>query len=154
MPIEANILERYFDQKAASYDAIYSGETSTLANLKNRIFHRDVYRRFTFAINQADKLKSKRILDVGCGSGRYAVEAARKGAQHVFGIDLSAEMLKIAASHAKEQNVSERCKFVQGDFLQHSFQGDYDITFALGVFALLNNARYTSKVCRAVLSQE
>ena len=38
-------------------------------------------------------LSGARVLDAGCGSGRYLVQARRRGAQQLLGVDLSAEML-------------------------------------------------------------
>src|SRR5207247_1857629 len=46
-----------------------------------------------------------RLLDLGCGTGRLLIHAARKGYAPV-GIDLSAEMLSVAAAKAREASVS------------------------------------------------
>ena len=43
-----------------------------------------------------DSLHGRRVLDVGCGSGRYLLHARRRGATLV-GVDLSAAMLRIAS---------------------------------------------------------
>ncbi|WP_045738550.1 class I SAM-dependent methyltransferase [Xanthomonas sp. MUS 060] len=42
-------------------------------------------------------LQGQRVLDAGCGSGRYLLHALRRGAMHVTGVDLSAHMLARAA---------------------------------------------------------
>jgi malonyl-CoA O-methyltransferase len=44
------------------------------------------------------RLRGKRVLDAGCGSGRYLIHARRRGASHIIGADLSPEMLS-RASH-------------------------------------------------------
>jgi ubiquinone/menaquinone biosynthesis C-methylase UbiE len=41
-----------------------------------------------------DSWEGKRVLDLGCGTGRFSLEAANKGST-VVGIDFSSEMLKI-----------------------------------------------------------
>src|SRR5262249_52263493 len=46
-----------------------------------------------------------RLLDLGCGTGRLLVHAARKGYSAV-GVDLSAEMLGVASVKAREAGVS------------------------------------------------
>jgi malonyl-CoA O-methyltransferase len=38
------------------------------------------------------------VLDAGCGTGRYTLEALRRGAAHVIGVDFSAQMLARAGT--------------------------------------------------------
>jgi malonyl-CoA O-methyltransferase len=45
-------------------------------------------------------LRGKRVLDAGCGSGRYILHARERGAAAVFGIDLTYEMLQRARAEA------------------------------------------------------
>ncbi len=139
MPVETQTLAQYFDRIATHYDAIYSGETGFWSSLLNRFVYKDVYRRFTFTFNNIDGLKGKKILDVGCGSGRYMLEAGRRGAQHVYGVDLSGNMLELAKKMTDENGVKNRCKFVQGDFLQQDLNTKFDITFAMGLFDYTEN---------------
>src|SRR5262245_43981337 len=47
-------------------------------------------------------LSGLRILDAGCGSGRYLIYAGRHGAHQVVGVDLSAEMLARARNYELE----------------------------------------------------
>lgn len=51
--------------------------------------------------------EGQRVLDVGCGTGALALRMARRGA-HVKGIDVSAEMLELAAQHARDAGLAER----------------------------------------------
>jgi SAM-dependent methyltransferase len=46
-----------------------------------------------------------RLLDLGCGTGRLLISFARKG-HWVLGVDLSAEMLAVAAEKARQDGVS------------------------------------------------
>ena len=52
-------------------------------------------------INGLVPLKSKRVLDVGCGGGILADSMARQGAE-VLGIDLATKALRVAQLHALE----------------------------------------------------
>jgi malonyl-CoA O-methyltransferase len=49
-------------------------------------------------------LRGRRVLDAGCGSGRYLLHALRRGARRVLGVDLSAEMLARARAELKIEN--------------------------------------------------
>jgi 2-polyprenyl-3-methyl-5-hydroxy-6-metoxy-1,4-benzoquinol methylase len=55
-----------------------------------------------------------RVLDVGCGVGRWSRLLARRGA-HVTGVDLSPTMVDEARRRAREDGVAERCRFQVAD---------------------------------------
>ena len=50
------------------------------------------------------ELRSKKILDIGCGGGIFSEELSRYGAK-VTGIDSSKKSVNIAKQHAKENNL-------------------------------------------------
>lgn len=49
--------------------------------------------------------RSKKILDIGCGTGRHAIELTKRGYQ-VTGIDLSEGQLKRAREKAEKEGLS------------------------------------------------
>ena len=53
-----------------------------------------------------------RVLDIGCGPGTLALEAARLGAAQVTGVDFSAEMVALAQREGAGQGLVE---FIEGD---------------------------------------
>jgi SAM-dependent methyltransferase len=71
------------------------------------------------------------ILDAGCGTGRYAIELARRG-YVVHGIDRSPELIDVAT-----QSIGGR-------------QGS--LSFAVGDIAALDGRRYDAILCRGVLN--
>jgi SAM-dependent methyltransferase len=80
--------------------------------------------------------KSIKILDIGCGTGRHAIELAKRGYQ-VTGIDLSESQLKRAKEKAKEQGV--KIDFQKHDARNLPFKGDFDLAIMLceGGFSLM-----------------
>jgi 2-polyprenyl-3-methyl-5-hydroxy-6-metoxy-1,4-benzoquinol methylase len=72
--------------------------------------------------------KKKRILDVGCGTGRHAVELAKRG-YTVTGVDLSESQLKRAREKAAEAGVSIR--FEQGDARRLDWTNEFDVVLIL-----------------------
>lgn len=100
----------------------------------NRILRRAVYQRFALTLEHAGDLTGKRVLDIGCGSGRYAVELARRGAAEVVGIDFSADMLKLADELAASEGMSDRIRFVRTDFDQFEDARGFDVVIAIGFF--------------------
>lgn len=55
------------------------------------------------------------VVEMGVGSGRIAVEAARRG-QTVIGIDNSPRMLATCRKRAQEAGVADRVRLIQADF--------------------------------------
>jgi SAM-dependent methyltransferase/uncharacterized protein YbaR (Trm112 family) len=74
-------------------------------------------------------MRGKRVLDAGCGPGRFTPIAARD-AQHVVGLDLGAHVDRAARRCADLPNVD----FVQGSVLAPPLQrGTFDFVFSIGV---------------------
>src|SRR5258708_2652286 len=69
---------------------------------------------------QADPTRFQRILDVGCGTGDWLIEAAKTYPEiaQLIGVDVSAKMLQYARVQAEEQQVSNRVEFVAMDALR------------------------------------
>jgi SAM-dependent methyltransferase len=63
------------------------------------------------------------VLDLGCGTGRHAVDLARRGYQ-VVGFDLSLAMLARASDEAQER--ATKLNFVQGDMREMTFSEQFD----------------------------
>ena len=63
------------------------------------------------------------VLDLACGTGRHAVELARRGYQ-VVGFDLSLAMLARASDEAQER--AAKLNFVQGDMREMTFAEQFD----------------------------
>jgi len=79
---------------------------------------------------------SKRILDVGCGSGRHTLELARRG-YAVVGVDLSESMLAQGRQIAKAENLS--ANLIQRDARELNYQEEFDSVIMLceGAFSLM-----------------
>jgi len=55
------------------------------------------------------------VADLGCGTGRYALQLARMGAERVFGVDLVPEMLEVARRKARRAELSDLVEWHEGD---------------------------------------
>jgi SAM-dependent methyltransferase/uncharacterized protein YbaR (Trm112 family) len=83
------------------------------------------------------ELKGKRVLDAGCGNGRYLHQALECGAE-VVGVDLSDAVE--AASRNTRRN--PRAHVIQGDLLRLPFKpGIFDYQFSIGVLMHTGDAR-------------
>lgn len=79
-------------------------------------------------------LAGKTVLDVGCASGRFAFQMIQAGAAKIYGTDISAEALKIAATRGAELGLRDKLEFFPSDVVQPgAMLPQADIVTALGV---------------------
>jgi SAM-dependent methyltransferase len=92
-----------------------------------------------FLIEELGLAPGATILDIGCGTGRHAVELARRG-YRVTGVDLSAGMLAEAQKAANAAGVM--VEWVQSDAARFTPTQSYDAAICLceGAFGLLGSA--------------
>ena len=102
-----SVVEReaeFFDSKSARY-----------AQLRRWIS------RAIGAFNRSDEVHGlydpagKRILDYGCGEGRFAFHLLSQGATHVTGIDISEARIEAAKAKAEELGLSSQVHFTTAD---------------------------------------
>jgi 2-polyprenyl-3-methyl-5-hydroxy-6-metoxy-1,4-benzoquinol methylase len=80
--------------------------------------------------------KSLKIIDIGCGTGRHAIELTKRG-YNVTGVDLSENQIKRAREKAQEAGVT--IDFQIQDARNLSFDGEFDLAIMLceGGFSLM-----------------
>ncbi len=140
-------VRHYFDENAARFDAIYGQNKSVISKFLNKVFRQVMIDRFQLVFRRCGDVKNKSILDVGCGSGRYSVDFAQRGAKEVIGIDFSSEMIHLAVHRAIQKNVSTRCTFIQGNFLQQKFMRTFDVVTAIGLFDYVHDPEVFLSQC-------
>jgi len=89
--------------------------------------------------------KSKKILDIGCGTGRHSIELAKRG-YTVTGIDLSECMLERAIEKARESNV--KVDFINADARDLKFEKEFDLALIIceGGFPLMETDEMNFKI--------
>ncbi len=114
--------ERFFDAHAPIYD--------------ENVFTKNTLCEVDFLIEELALPANGAILDVGCGTGRHAVEFARRG-YAVTGLDLSTGMLARAADAARTAKVE--VEWVRANATQFAFPPRFDGAVCLceGSFGLL-----------------
>ena len=71
--------------------------------------------RVSAVLEALSPLRGRRVLDLGCGKGRFAAHLTRAGAE-VIGIDLSASMLAEAVGLDRVRASARRLPFASGTF--------------------------------------
>ena len=117
-------IARYFDKTAVSaWAKLTSDEPVSRVRQTVRIGRENIRKSILSWL--PDDLHGSRILDAGCGTGAFAIEAAMKGA-NVTAVDISPSLIKIARSRTPDLLDNEgTVDFFWGDMLDPAF-GDFD----------------------------
>lgn len=92
-------------------------------------------------------IEGDRILEVACGTGRFAVELSESGAE-VTGVDISKPMLMKGVGKARERGLG--VEFMRGDAKQLPFPDDtFDLVLGMRFFHLIDEpAAYLREMAR------
>jgi 2-polyprenyl-3-methyl-5-hydroxy-6-metoxy-1,4-benzoquinol methylase len=124
----------HFHADARRFDAIYEDEKSRFTRWVDDVWRGVVRRRFDLTLDLLQPLAGKSVLDVGCGSGRYCVAYAQRGAARVVGVDFAAAMIELANEHSRRYGVADRCEFRASLFPDAVPDGSFDASSAMGFF--------------------
>jgi 2-polyprenyl-3-methyl-5-hydroxy-6-metoxy-1,4-benzoquinol methylase len=102
----------------------------------NEVFTQGTLGECDFIEKEAGFNKKIKILDIGCGTGRHAIELTRRG-YNVTGVDLSESQLSRARQKAREQKLE--IKFLLHDARLLPFNKEFDLAIMLceGGFPLM-----------------
>jgi SAM-dependent methyltransferase len=116
-----------------------------------KITDAQIYAECDFIEDSLGVAKGAMVLDLGCGTGRHAIELTRRGYQ-VVGYDLSLPMLARAADEAQERD--QKLNFLQGDMrdmtFEDTFDGIYSWNTSFGFFEEEKNAQVITRVHKAL----
>ena len=131
-----------------------------LKKIYNRIFKKGETKHFTKNLEQKKGLpsderealaalnwKGKRVLDVGCGTGLFAYEAAKRGAI-VVGVDYSEAGIREAKRLHKHPNLEFRCEDI---FKSNVIKDTYDVVVSLGTLEHMDNPDRALRVFKKLL---
>ncbi len=132
-PATAEAVGRHFDGEAARFDAIYGTDKGILQRCVDGLFRGVIHKRFELTLDWCAEVTGQKILDAGCGSGRYCVELARRGAD-VTGIDLAGSMVDMSRQAARDAGVEDRCYFEVADVFGWCAPHHFEVSLGIGFF--------------------
>src|SRR5579863_1058338 len=142
---------RFWNDIAVEFDSIYTGKKSPVARALDKYLRRDMYQRFDWVMETCGDVHGQHICDVGCGSGRFSTELARRGAT-VAGVDVAPEMLKLARALAAETGTADRCEFIHADIIDWRAPRSYDTSIAIGFWDYIMDPRERLRRIRSFTS--
>lgn len=136
-----NETRKFFNSYASDFDGIYGVKKSLLNYFINQLFRKSMKLRFEKAINYANPIQNKTVLDIGCGPGHYSIALAKMGAEEVLGLDFSDEMISLATKKAESQNLSHICKFMVKDIYDYYPTKKYNYSIMMGFMDYISEPR-------------
>jgi len=105
-------------------------------------------------LDALDPIGEKRVLEVACGTGRFTVMCAERGAD-ITGMDISAAMLREGRAKARSRGVDDHLEFMRGDAARLPFPDDhFDAVFAMRFFHLADTpAKFLGEMARVTGGQ-
>lgn len=125
---------RFFDRFADDFDRLYDGRRGPLMRAFDRRFRSDMFIRYRWAFEWLGDIEGRTILDVGCGSGPYVLEALRRGAARVTALDPAQRMLELTRQKVRSAGWEQRLSVLQGLFPQVRPPEPHDVALVMGVF--------------------
>jgi len=106
----------FFDAFAEHFDTFYDAKRNPIMRRIDQAFRADIFIRFERTFEAFGDLAGQRVLDLGCGSGPYVVEAFRRGAHTVTAFDPAPAMLDLVRQRLAVTPYAGRCTYVEGAF--------------------------------------
>jgi ubiquinone/menaquinone biosynthesis C-methylase UbiE len=130
---------KFFDGFAEAFDTLYTNKRSFFMRWMDRRFRSDMFVRFALSFEVLGELKGKTVLDIGCGSGPYVLEALNRGASHVTAVDPAPSMLALVRERLARSGLTDRCSLVRGSFPSINLKA-HDHAIIMGVMDYIADA--------------
>lgn len=126
----------FFDGFAGTFDTLYDEKRGPAMRWVDRTFRSDMFIRFAWTFERMGPLAGKSVLDIGCGSGPYIVEALQRGAASVTGVDPAPGMIELARRRLQAHPRGSHATLVTGFFPEVNV-APHDHAIVMGVFDYL-----------------
>jgi 2-polyprenyl-3-methyl-5-hydroxy-6-metoxy-1,4-benzoquinol methylase len=130
---DAYLPSRYWEDRARRFAGQGAGLAAVCSYGMPEFYNRMIHSCQRLALEPwFDIWPGARVLDVGCGVGRWSSILALRGA-HVTGVDLSPTMINEARRRADANGVGDRCRFLVQDLTQLDAGEQFDLVLGVTV---------------------
>ena len=131
---ESQKVEIFFDGYSNEFDSIYDDKKNNFLNRYiNKKLRKAMFGRYEITINKILENKvNKKILDIGCGTGRYCFKLAENG-HEVLGIDMANSMIE-AAKKVNANYLGKKVSLQVADYFKFNVSNVFDYAILCGFF--------------------
>jgi len=124
---------RYWEDRARRFASERAGLAAVCAYGMPEFYNRTIqFEQRLALLPWLDVQPGSRVLDVGCGVGRWSRLLAARGAE-VTGVDLSPTMIAEAHRRAVSEGLADRCHFHVQDLSRLEIGGQFDLVLGVTV---------------------
>jgi len=136
---ESQKVEIFFDGYSNEFDSIYDDKKNNFLNRYiNKKLRKAMFGRYEITINKILENKvNKKILDIGCGTGRYCFKLAENG-HEVLGIDMANSMIE-AAKKVNANYLGKKVSLQVADYFKFNVSNVFDYAILCGFFDYIQN---------------
>lgn len=133
------------DQQKQWYEKLFENYSR---QYDNECFTHGTLGECDFIEQEASYNKQLNILDIGCGTGRHAIELAKRGYENIVGVDLSESQITRALEKADNEQVV--IDFRVADARNLPFNSEFDLAIMLceGGFPLMETDEMNFEILR------
>ena len=142
MVSKAKDVQSFFYRYARDFDSIYGNgsKRSLFQKVIAKFFRQTMFLRFRETLRNTEKPEINTVIDIGCGPGHYCVEFLKQG-KTVVGVDVSANMIKIAEDRVKQLDLDGKVEFLHSDYLECKFDYKFDAANLMGFFDYIKDPK-------------
>lgn len=99
-------------------------------------------------VTLAGDMAGAHVLDLACGEGIYTRKIKRLGAATAIGVDLSAEMIKLAEEEERKNPIG--CQYLVKDAMSLGKIGDFDVVMCMYLLNYAQSKEELLQMCEAI----
>ena len=123
----------FFNRFAETFDTIYDQKRNLFMRWVDCTFRSDMFIRYALTFEALGQLKGSTVLDIGCGSGPYVIEAFKRGASRVTGIDPAPNMLALVRQRLHQHDIDKSRYALQVGTFPGVVVEPHDFAIVMGV---------------------